>query len=130
MLGISKDLAYDLAAGAPWVRRIPSHTATTRAAPVGSGSPRIPKAKRIADRRPGHGPHLGAGTGEEDEVLGDGRRFARQGVEASPGAPRAPLGPVAAVALKRVGRPRLVATGQPVAAFATIRALATKIESG
>ena len=38
-------------AGAPWVRRIPSHTATTRAAPVGSGRPRMRKAKRIADRR-------------------------------------------------------------------------------
>ena len=38
-------------AGAPWVRRIPSQTATTRAASVGSGSPRIRKAKRSADRR-------------------------------------------------------------------------------
>ena len=38
-------------AGAPWVRRIPSQTATTRAAPVGSGSPLIRKAKRMADRR-------------------------------------------------------------------------------
>jgi hypothetical protein len=38
-------------AGAPWARRIPSHTATTRAVPVGPGSPRIRTAKRMADRR-------------------------------------------------------------------------------
>lgn len=37
--------------GAPWVRRMPSHTATTRAAWVGSASPRRRWAKRRADKR-------------------------------------------------------------------------------
>ena len=65
-------------AGAPWVRRIPSQTATTRALLGGVGQ--VAELVGELDRRqpPAHGADLGAGPGQLGQVAGDRRRGRRQ----------------------------------------------------
>jgi hypothetical protein len=93
--------------GAPWVRRMPSQTATARALAVASGELRSRAANRIAESRepPAHGADLRPGPGQLGEVAGDRARCRRQRVQPVGGAPAGELGPVRPVAAQRVRRP-------------------------
>src|SRR5664279_812775 len=93
--------------GAPWVRRMPYQTATTRALAIGSAWLRNRAANRIAGSRepPAHGADLRPGPGQLGEVAGDRARCRRQRVQPVGGAPAGELGPVRPVAAQRVRRP-------------------------
>jgi hypothetical protein len=91
--------------GAPCLRRIPSHTATTRAPVVGSGQ--VAQLVGEPDRRqpPAHRADLRPGAGQLGEIPADRGRPGGQWLQTVAGAPGSELRPVAAVTAQRVRCP-------------------------